>query len=248
MPTAVFISPHLDDVAFSCGGTVMALGRAGWRTVVITAFTASVPSPQGFALACQLDKGLPAELDYLAVRRAEDEDFAARAGVAATEWLDLPEAPHRGYDSAPALFGRYAPADDVGPALADRLRRSLAAEQPDLVFAPQALGAHVDHRRVADAVAATSDAPAVRWYQDLPYAIRQPAARSPLPSIDVLPEAPLDVTATIAAKGHAVAAYATQLGFQFDGPAAAARNLRDHALAQAARLGVAGAVECVRIA
>ena len=55
-PTALFLSPHLDDVAFSCGGTAAALGRAGWRLVVATVFTASMPAPTGFALACQLDK------------------------------------------------------------------------------------------------------------------------------------------------------------------------------------------------
>jgi len=246
MPTVLFISPHLDDVAFSCGGSVIAFGRAGWRVVVVTAFTASVPSPQGFALACQLDKGLPGDVDYLAIRRREDEDFAARAGVAATVWLDLPEAPHRGYDSATALFGAFARVDDVAPVLADRLGRSVGAEQPDLVFAPQALGAHVDHRRVAEAVAAVADPGAVRWYQDLPYAIRDPAARSPLAALDDLREEPLDVTATIDAKGHAVAAYRTQLGFQFDGPSAAARRLRDHARVEAVRLGVDGAVEVVR--
>ena len=66
------VSPHLDDAAFSVGGTLAALAAAGHQVTVLTCFTASVPHPAGFALACQLDKGLPADVDYLALRRAED--------------------------------------------------------------------------------------------------------------------------------------------------------------------------------
>ena len=54
------VSPHLDDAAFSVGGTLAALAAAGHQVTVVTCFTASVPDPDGFALACQLDKGLAA--------------------------------------------------------------------------------------------------------------------------------------------------------------------------------------------
>jgi LmbE family N-acetylglucosaminyl deacetylase len=81
MPTALFISPHLDDVAFSCGGTLIRLTQNGWHTVLCTIFTCSMPNPQGFALACQTDKGLAPDVDYMALRRAEDERFATIAGV-----------------------------------------------------------------------------------------------------------------------------------------------------------------------
>lgn len=206
MPTALFVSPHLDDVAFSCGGTVMALGRAGWQTVVLTAFTASVPSPEGFALACQLDKGLGADIDDLAVRRREDEEFARRADVARVGWLELPEAPHRGYGSASALTGDYVAGDVVAGPLRDALRRWVDDQQPELVFAPQALGGHVDHRRVAEAVADVAGHDAVQRYCDLPYAIRQPTARSPVPAVDGLGEVTVDITAVVNAKAYAATA------------------------------------------
>ncbi len=67
--TALALSPHLDDAAFSAGGTLHALGRAGWRVVVATIFTRSMPEPQGFALRCQTDKGLAPDIDYMALRR-----------------------------------------------------------------------------------------------------------------------------------------------------------------------------------
>ena len=69
MPTALALSPHLDDAAFSCGGLLASLAQAGWRVVMATLFTGSVAEPKGFALACQLDKGLGPEIDYMALRR-----------------------------------------------------------------------------------------------------------------------------------------------------------------------------------
>ena len=108
--TALAISPHLDDAVFSCGGTLATLASSGWRVVVATLFTQSVMNPAGFALACQLDKGLDASVDYMALRRAEDADACARLGVE-PHWMALPEAPHRGYESAGALFGPVLPTD-----------------------------------------------------------------------------------------------------------------------------------------
>ncbi|MFD0936889.1 PIG-L deacetylase family protein, partial [Methylobacterium trifolii] len=111
MPVALALSPHLDDAVFSCGGTLATLADAGWRVVMATLFTASVPEPRGFALACQLDKGLGPEVDYMALRRAEDLEAAGILGVA-TEHLPFREAPHRGYASAQALFSETR-ADDA---------------------------------------------------------------------------------------------------------------------------------------
>ena len=89
--TALFLSPHLDDVAFSCGGTLLRLtDDPRWRVVLCTIFTASVPDPQGFALRCQTDKGIPAETDYMALRRAEDAAYATFANVHDTQHWALP--------------------------------------------------------------------------------------------------------------------------------------------------------------
>ena len=95
MPTALAISPHLDDAVFSAGGALARYARDGWRVVVATVFTASVQNPSGFALACQMDKGLSAEIDYMALRREEDA-AACRVIGAVPAWLPFPEAPHRG--------------------------------------------------------------------------------------------------------------------------------------------------------
>ena len=137
MPTALVLSPHLDDAAFSCGGSMAQLADAGWRTVMATAFTATVLPVTGFALACQLDKGLGPDVDYMALRREEDRAAAAILGVADLRWLDLPEAPHRGYGSAAALFGAIREDDAMWRPLAGKIAALLGDVQPDLVLAPQ---------------------------------------------------------------------------------------------------------------
>ena len=219
MPRALFLSPHLDDVAFSCGGTAFALAKCGWETTLCTVFTRSVPSPRGFALACQTDKGIAPEVDYLALRRAEDDVAAQILGFSQIVRLDLPEAPHRGYETAPALFGAYVATDDIAPELEARLHDVCA--DVDAIFAPQALGAHVDHRRVRDAVTAlrASGTLAARtlWYRDAPYVLREPEAHPTEPLASAAPHLVPVAPDALAAKLDACAAYTTQLGFQFGG-------------------------------
>lgn len=250
MPRALFLSPHYDDVAFSCGGTAFALAKRGWKTTLCTVFTKSIPSPTGFALACQLDKGLAADVDYLALRLKEDDAAARALAMTETVRLGFAEAPHRGYESAPALFGEFSPSDDVAHELEAALEACVCGY--DAIFAPQALGAHVDHRRVRDALLAIDvarpDASRVAWYRDAPYVLRDPVARptEPLASrASVTAAIALDDRA-ISAKLDACAAYTSQLGFQFGGDVAMREALRKFAIAEGRRYGVDGSIETFR--
>lgn len=210
MPTALFISPHLDDVAFSCGGALIKRADEGWRTILLTVFTRSVMPVSGFALACQLDKGLSAEIDYMALRRTEDIEFARLAGAAKVEHLDFREAPHRGYESAAGLFAGINAGDDAWREVAEVLTNFDADE----IYAPQALGDHVDHLQTARAVVHRDFAGRVLWYRDMPYASRQSVQRG---SVSRAPEheAVVDVSAMLDRKIDACAAYRTQIPFQF---------------------------------
>ena len=209
--TALFLSPHLDDAAFSAG-TIIALLAAHEEVVVATVFTRSVASPQGFALTCQTDKGFAPEVDYMAIRRAEDEAACAILGARAV-WLDLPEAPHRGYGSALALFG--ARRED------DALERVLATIAPlvskaSSVYAPLGLGDHVDHHLVRDAVETLRPDRLMLW-EDMPYALRL-TERPPLTTWpDASREADDAADEAFARKLDACAAYRSQLTFQFGG-------------------------------
>ncbi len=228
MPTALFVSPHLDDAVFSAGGLAGLLVDRGWTTVLVTAFTRSVVPATGFALACQLDKGLAPDADYMALRRQEDRDATSRLGVSEALWLDLLEAPHRGYDSAPALFGPTHDEDSVRLALIADFIELSARLNPDLVVAPQGLGNHVDHQHVVWAAIACFRAERLAFYRDTPYAIRQPHAR-PLPSIMAFEQRVVGISAALDRKIAAAQAYTSQVGFQFGGAAALAKALQKFA-------------------
>jgi LmbE family N-acetylglucosaminyl deacetylase len=231
---ALALSPHLDDAAFSCGGTLARLARAGWQVTVVTAFTASVPNPSGFALACQLDKGLPAEADYMALRRAEDRAACTALGASPLH-LPFAEAPHRGYGSAAALFQPPCAADGIVAALAQALA-GLLRDPPDLLLAPQAVGGHVDHVQLVRALRRVLPAGLpLLWWTDFPYAAR-PYSHPARPFAEVMSGLPERVVTGDAGARHAAcAAYATQIGFQFGGAAGLSRALEE-----------AGEVECFR--
>lgn len=212
MTTILAVSPHLDDAVFSAGGLLRRLARHGCRVVVATVFTGNVAQPRGFALACQLDKGLGPDIDYMALRRAEDETACAVLG-AEHRHLPLLEAPHRGYDNAKALFAEVRADDHAGLAVREQLESMLAELQPDWLAGPQAIGGHVDHLIVRDAVAALAPAGTL-WWEDWPYVLRDPVSAAGKRSAWL----PLGRSARVD-KFRACSAYASQLGYQFGGAA-----------------------------
>ncbi|WP_192912407.1 PIG-L deacetylase family protein [Paracraurococcus ruber] len=226
MPRALALSPHLDDAAFSCGGTLARLAAHGWTVTLCTVFTRSVTDPGGFALACQLDKGLDASVDYMALRRAEDAAACAALGVRPL-WLDLPEAPHRGYPDARALFAPPLLADGVVAPLA-QLLAPLLHPAPDLLLAPQAVGGHVDHVQLVRALDSVlpPDLP-VLWWTDFPYSLKPHShpARPFAARMQALPDCAVEGDA--AGRLAACAAYRSQLGFQFGGAEGLARALAE---------------------
>ncbi len=201
------ISPHLDDAVFSAGGTLSAHARQGDQVTVLTCFTGNVDRPEGFALACQLDKGLPPGIDYMALRRAEDRAACTAIGAAAVH-LPFLEAPHRGYPDAAALFAGVRDDDLVGETLARCIADHVDWHQPTLIYGPYGVGRHVDHVIVRDAVQGVAGEVPIDWWEDFPYAMRGD-------------EAPADIerraldAPCAEAKRQGALAYASQLGFQF---------------------------------
>ena len=205
-PTLLAVSPHLDDAIFSAGGTLAMWARQGWRVVVATCFTGNVARPTGFALACQLDKDLPSDIDYMALRRAED--VAACAAIGA-DFFHMPflEAPHRGYDNAGALFAGRLPDDRVEAGLTLALEALIAAEKPDRILGPMAIGHHADHLIVRSALEGVGGR--LSLWQDWPYVDH--AQATPMVAEEIVR---LDAAA-MQAKILGCQAYATQLRFQF---------------------------------
>ena len=213
MNVALLVSPHLDDVAFSCGGIAARLARHNWRVVVATLFTRSVHPASGFALECQRDKGLPDDVDYMALRRAED--IAAMDELDADfVHLDFPEAPHRGYASVAALFGSLRD-DDPSSSIANELDKIVQQRNPTLVLGPQGCGGHVDHLLAIKAMRGLAPRATRGFYRDTPYVIRNREAE-PYVQANVRVTCPLDPE-DLATKQRAACCYRSQIGFQFGG-------------------------------
>lgn len=243
---AVFLAPHYDDVALSCGGTVAALADAGARPLIVTIFGGE-PAGEGltdFARWQHGRWGTVAGADTLALRRAEDRAAAAILG-ADTRRLDHFDAIYRGdrYRSDAALFGPLAP--DELP-LAGRIAAEILA-LPELadaagatLYVPLALGNHVDHqlvyaagRRLAARAAGHDPGRRVLAYEDFPYAAQDPAAlpeRLAAVAGEVGATEPAGIGATLARRIAAIGAYRSQLPviFRFtdDWPAAVAAYAR----------------------
>lgn len=168
MKTVLTLSPHLDDAAFSVGPLLAELSTNA-RMIVATVFTQSVTNPSGFALACQLDKGLAPDVDYMELRRGEDMEWAKIIGAEVVHGQFM-EAPHRGYQSPIELFGPILDSDELNPYLLDWVVELIASFNPDLILFPLGIGGHVDHQWLREIAAQAITARAnLVFFKDQPY-------------------------------------------------------------------------------
>ena len=213
------LSPHLDDAAFSAGAYIAKLTAAGESVVVATVFTATVLRPEGFALRCQTDKGYGVEVDYMAVRRAEDVEACGILGAEVEHW-GFAEAPHRGYESARELFDglhESVAEQKLSIQLVERIREAIGVFQPSQILYPIGAGDHVDHLLLIMAVDLVRGAyPEMSWWQwyDQPYVARNSEESTVVKTDGRLYEAS---GAGLAKKWRACAAYRSQVGYQFYG-------------------------------
>ena len=223
----LFLSPHLDDAVFSAGGYIAALVGSGYEVEIVTYFTKSVLHPTGFALACQLDKNLGPEVDYMTLRREEDVAAGKELG-ASVRHLDLAEAPHRGYHSAEELFAGVHELDNLDQDI-DALSTTLLQDDAVVaVFAPIGIGNHADHLQVRAAVERLypmfPEKEFFFWY-DQPYLVNRPEEKpdcehSGTDCTDLLEDLPprkfsFDTSTHFERKMHACDCYTTQVPFQF---------------------------------
>ncbi len=168
---AVYLSPHLDDAALSCGGQISARARAGERVLVLTLFTADEPAGGGSDLIETLHGLFGLEGGVVAHRRREDI-AACEALGAELRHVPLPEAIYRIdsegsylYTAIRAIFSTPSPADSR---TVEALTGVMAefADVPE-VFAPLGVGGHVDH--VLTRSAAELSFGRLSYYEEIPY-------------------------------------------------------------------------------
>jgi LmbE family N-acetylglucosaminyl deacetylase len=221
--STVFVAPHPDDIALSCGGTVALAARDG--TPAIVTLFAGQPSEQvsDFARFQHERWGIDGA-SIAAARRAEDESAAHALGETVTQsWLDHLDAIYRqaAYASDDALFGKLHD-DDLS--LIDELVGELATMGASEYLVPLAAGNHVDHQLAFRAGRRLAGRGAAVWaYADVPYVIDNQRAVTDRLARGTVREArvtPLDDDA-FERKCRAVECYPSQLPVLF-------RDLGDH--------------------
>ena len=174
--TWIFISPHLDDVALSCGGLVWDLARAG-HTVSVWTLMAGLPTDENyspFAQQIHSEWGV-AGAEAFHVRRAEDRAACAVLGaeVRHFDWLDA--IYRRDTNSGEPIVNDDEELFSNPPevSLVKEITEVLTAALPlgtRLVF-PIGLGGHVDHQAVVKAGKRIGHA--ALYYADYPYILKQ---------------------------------------------------------------------------
>jgi LmbE family N-acetylglucosaminyl deacetylase len=170
----IYLSPHLDDAAYSCGGLIFDQIRSGVDVEVWT-ICAGDPPEGGYSLFAQVHHkiwGLTAQ-EAVKARREEDAKALKILGVQG-RYFDVPDAIYRKnpktgeqlYTNGEALFGGLEAGDE---ALVRRLALLLARDIPQtaVVVSPLTVGNHVDHQLVR-AVAERLERP-IQYFPDFPY-------------------------------------------------------------------------------
>jgi LmbE family N-acetylglucosaminyl deacetylase len=206
----------MDDAVLSCGGRIWHQAQAGDKVLVVTVFGGGPPPGAPLsAFARQLHARWGDPLDAIATRQAEDLAALALLGAEADHWpyadcIYRQAADGRFlYASEEALWGPVHPAEqDLVAELAARL--AAAPLRPGgTVYAPLAVGHHVDHRFVRRA--AESCGHVLTYYEDFPYAQDPQALQAALAERPAQPELVPLASEALEAKIAAIARYRSQI-------------------------------------
>lgn len=187
----IYLSPHLDDAALSCGGLIAQQSLAGEYTEIWTICAGDPPPGPFSAFVEELHNRWQADRQATALRRQEDL-LACELLSAAARHLPIPDCVYRRagldywapdlqdpagadlqenahlYPDREAIFASLHPLEDE---LVRRLTREFMATLPpnaELVC-PLTLGGHVDHQLTRQAAEAL-DRP-LWYYADYPYVL-----------------------------------------------------------------------------
>ena len=223
----LYLSPHFDDVALSCGGQIFRRTAIG-DTVLVVTITGAEPPDEPLSETVQslhrrwADSLGQTPAAVVAQRRAEDE---AAFDILRADVLHLPflDCIYRvGSDGRPLypgpadMFGATHP-DDAGTI--SELVSVLATLPPaDQVYLPLGVGGHIDHGLTRRAGEQAFDD--VAYYEDYPYTMAPGALAAVLPMSgrgEWQAETMWLTETALAAKIKSVSAYRSQLSSFFTG-------------------------------
>ncbi len=174
--SAIYLSPHLDDAALSCGGQIFQRTQAGEK-VLIVSVTAGDPAETAVSTyAHSLHERWELISDSVAGRREEDKTACRILGADYLHW-DILDCIYRSdekygapfYVSDEALFGPVHPTDKA-QLLTHLSQQVQQLPTPKELYVPLGIGNHVDHQLVRMVAEATFSPKLIYYYEDYPYA------------------------------------------------------------------------------
>jgi LmbE family N-acetylglucosaminyl deacetylase len=222
----IFLSPHLDDVVYSCGGTLGVQVSTGLHPLVITVFAGVPPATLALSpLAAQVQRDMGFQQNpQIVITTRRNEDARALDYLNADYlWLDYFDAIYRGVpayytDESQLIGGDVHPGDLwIDRELAQNLV-ALHDRLPDTVwYAPLGVGRHVDHQIVSSAIDRLIQRGAnVKLYEDFPYVLNAGALEDRLNEFGgTLEPALVEMSEMLPLRQEASEMYASQIQLNF---------------------------------
>lgn len=229
----VYVSPHLDDVAFSCSGGICAQRAQGLRVLVVTLFTGNPEPPfSPLAQACHQLWQVPEGVSPYQARQAEDEQAMAALGVDYL-WLNWLEAIYR----LPTLSDFSEINDSQADFEHDPIFTPLCQWLTDLhtaypratIVVPLGIGAHRDHRLLFQAALRVLDRATLLFFEDFPYAAYTPEETAELVKLHDLVSLEVDISGFLPLRIYATGLYASQHSMLFYPPSSFDDLIREYA-------------------
>lgn len=181
--SAVFISPHLDDAVFSCGGTMAKIALRG-NILVLNIFTGYPDDIKKGPIVISKD-------------RFKEEINAASYMGFDSENLAEPDAFFRNNrNKAPTrIFDRIDDEDlNYIRQLSDKIKRYLTGIDYDSLYVPLGIGWHIDHILCYLAMESFFTQPNLFFYEDAPYCLIPNITRYRVKELGLIPSIENDVT------------------------------------------------------
>ncbi len=173
----IYLSPHFDDVALSCGGLVWEQTHAG-EDVSIWTICGGKPAQEIHSpIVDELHARWKSGEQAVDIRKNEDIRSCHLLN-ASYRHFDIPDCIYRLDDNNSPLYpteeSLNGPVDPFDRSIIDFLAQELERSIPtqSQVVSPMAIGNHVDHQLVRQIIANTG---IIAWfYADFPYIIKNP--------------------------------------------------------------------------
>jgi LmbE family N-acetylglucosaminyl deacetylase len=174
--TFVFISPHLDDVIFSCGEFISKLSKEKKDILVITVFSGK-PIRKVSNLAKNFHNLWGLNSKAVEIRKIEDENAMKLFGIK-YYYIDEMECIYRFDNNSNYIYfnveditsNKYKIENNTIERIKNRLYERLNTLDIGNIFVPLGIGRHVDHiivRKCVEEIFKNNSS--IYYYEDIPY-------------------------------------------------------------------------------